>query len=165
MASPGPSILPSPVVTGFPSFSGTGPASDHRPPAVYLLLCLYPCSEFNHPGVSWQGCAKSLLWERRELQSHNHCPGSPAKLPVTAAVSRAGPRTLPLANKVSLLSVFKCHLQPLASKLHISWNFAGCLFCSSEDRLGVPVGCTSKWVQLPPTSPPSSRIWQFIIWL
>ena len=31
--------------------------------------------------------------------------------------------------------------------------------------LGVPVGCMSKWVQLPPTSPPSSRPKNFLLFL
>ena len=57
---------------------------------------------------------------------------------------------------ISLPSVFQCPLQSLASKLHISWDSVGCSLCSSEDWLGVPVGCTSKWVQLPFTSSPSS---------
>ena len=63
----------------------------------------------------------------------------------------------------SLLSVFKCPLQSLASKLHIGWDSIGCSPCSSEDLLGVPAGGTSKWVQLPPISPPFSNSQYFCL--
>ena len=61
------------------------------------------------------------------------------------------PGTFPLAYKISLPPVFKHPLHTLASKLHISWGSVGCSLCSSEDWLGVPVGCRSKWAQLPLT--------------
>ena len=65
--------------------------------------------------------------------------------PVAAEVSGARPGTFLLAYKFSVPSFFKCLLQPLASKLHISWNSVVCPLCS-EDWLGVLGGCISKWV-------------------
>ena len=67
-----------------------------------------------------------------------------------------GPGTFPLACKISSLPVFKHPLYTSSSKILISWDYVGCSLCSSEDWLGDPVRCTSKWAQLPLTSPPSS---------
>ena len=72
--------------------------------------------------------------------------------PASAWVWEAGPKDL----RLSLLSIFKCPLQSLPSKLHISWDSVGCSFCSLEDWPGVPIGCMNKWIQLLPTLLPSS---------
>ena len=161
-SSYGLSLLSSPVVIQFPNFFGTVPVNDHStswdmPLAVCLLLRLYAPSDFNCPGLSWCG---SWIWEltalRGETQSHNHRPRSPPKLPGQTWYPEQGPGILLSAYKFSLLSLFKRPLHTLSFKLHISWNSIGCSPSSSEDQLGVPVGCMSKWVQLPPTSPPSS---------
>ena len=85
MASHGPFLLTSAGVTWIPNLSGTVPACNHSPsrgmlPAVCLLLCLYPSRDFKHPGVSWHESVNLPLWERRELPSRSHWPGSLSKL-------------------------------------------------------------------------------------
>ena len=122
---------------------------------VSLTVSLFP-SEFKRQGLSWPGSANLLLWEGRELQSHSHWPDCSPELPWQLWCPGHGPGTFLWAYKVSLPSVFKGPVQPLTFKLLISWNSVDCSLCSYEDHLGVPVGCTSKWVQLPPTSLPTS---------
>ena len=162
IASCSPSLLPSPGVNWFLNFSGIFPAGDHSPsrvmpPAVCLLPHLYLPSNFKCPGFSRHGSVNSQLWDARELPSHSCRPGSPPKLLRQLWSLARGQGTLPSAYKISLLSIFKQPLQPLASKYRISWNSVGCSCCSSEDRLGVPVRYTSRWVQLPLTLPPPSH--------
>ena len=49
-------------------------------------------------------------------------------------------------------------LHTLASKLHINWDSSGYSLCSSEDQIGVQVGCMRKWVQLATNLPPTSNV-------
>ena len=122
-----------------------------------LLLPLYPPSDFKHPGLFWHGFVTSPLWERRDPLSCIHWPSSPPVLLRQPWSLAHGTETFLWAYKISLPSIFKRPMKPLASKLHISWDSVRCSLCSLDDLLGVPVVCTSKWVQLPPTSLPSSQ--------
>ena len=142
MASRGRYLLPSPGVTWLPIFSGTVLAGNHSPrwdipQAVCLWLYLYSPSNLKCPGLSWHGsvnflwiycsglwiCYSLWIWKGRELLSHNHWPGSPPKLLGQPRSPVQGLDTFLLALKISLLSIFKCLLQPLASKRHYQLEF------------------------------------------
>ena len=103
------------------------------------LLCVSLCVFIPTVTLSIQvspGVGLASLWEGRELRSYNRCLGSPPKLLQQPQSQVQGPGTFPWASKISLPSVFKCPLQSLASKLHISWDSVGC----SEDWRGVQLG-------------------------
>ena len=100
----------------------------------------------------------SLFWEGKKLCIYNYWSSFPPKILEQPGSLAPGPGTFPWASKISSPSVFKCPLQSSASKLHINWDSIGCLLCSSEDQIGVQVGCMRKWVQLATNLPPTSNV-------
>ena len=151
-----PTLLPSPHNTQLPHFSGNALASDNSPSGGTLPLCISHCifiplSNFKHPGLSWcDATFPALVGEVAvdpALQSS--CGSRRPQCQVTFGdCSNLSPCAGP--NIISLPSV-STSSTILASKLRISLDSVGCLLCSSEDQLVVPVECTCKWVRLPPT--------------
>ena len=129
-----------------------------------LLLCLNPPSGFKHPGLSWHGYVNSRLWRwgGGELLIYNSWPGFSPKLFGSLSLwCRAwSPSLWPTKSPY-------CTFLNVLCKLWLP-NFvsAGLILAvrsvPSEDQLGVQVGCMRKWIQLLPTSPPSSAFPVFI---
>ena len=104
------------------------------------------------------GAAKlpSLIWfsSKAPVAATDLVPGT--KLGTVAAlVSSHVPRTLPsLHNRLTVYYSMPSAIFDFQT-IYIRWDSGGCSLCSS-DRLDVPFGYKSKWVQLPSTSLSSS---------
>ena len=157
----GPTLLPSLGVTQLSNFSGNVLASNLSPSGEILPLSIshyvfIPPNDFKQFGISWCGAAfPALVGEGAvELQSLIQ-PSSKAPVAAADPGARCQARTsstlvpvqvpgtlLPQRNLITIC--FSTSSTVLASKLHISWDSIGSSLCSSEDWLGIPVGCTRK---------------------
>ena len=91
-----------------PALGGEYCPSQCMPPAVCLLLPFYLPSDFQVP-------------PGRDRPGYVICD--------FPALGGEGAATLP-AYKITLPSIFKCPLQPLASELHFGWNSVASSLCS-----------------------------------
>ena len=162
-----PTLLSSPGITWLPNFSGDDLVSIHSPSSptsVHFPLCLYSAQWLQalrsimmplcSPCLAREGAVDLALLQ-------GSCSTGPGAVAALVPVLVSGN----LPSHLNLFTVwFSISSTILASKLHISWDPIGCSFCSSEDRQGVPSVHRGMWALLPPTSPPSSWNWLFILY-